>query len=181
MAVSSQLASPMMTAGQLMLLVCLRYASSLTYPHLPVNWADESNSVYVHVDTPGLQIHGPLAEGAGVPAFDIESNPCTVRTDDVPCLHVPACGDGRALFGPFYLSSLKENVLATQKTTGNVCWDSQGLHVAEVAREKHVFSPYTQCNSPVFSHRYVPHNHGIGNNKYSVVYSNHTIVSVAAT
>ena len=174
----------MVTAGQLTLLVWLRCATSSRYPGLPSEWGSNFDSVYVHVDTPGLQIHGPLQEGderPGVPALEIESDPCTVRTDEVPCLHVPACADGQGSYGPFHLSTLKQNVLAAQKTTGNICWDSQGLHVTEVAREKHVFSPYTQCNSPVFSHRCATSNHVAVNKKYSMLYSNHATVSVPAT
>lgn len=144
----------MVAVGQLILLVWLRCAMPSRYPDLQLEWDSKFDGVYVHVDTPGLHIHGPLREGderSAVPALEIESDPCTVRTDDVPCLHVPACADGRGAFGPFRLSTLKQNILAAQKTTGNICWDNQGLHVTEVAREKHVFSPYTQCNSPVFS------------------------------
>ena len=126
----------------------------------PVEWNGNADNVYVRMDTPGLHLDVPLSDSdgdeLGFPRFEsLERDPCTVRTDDVPCLHVPACKDGRDSFGPFHLSKLKENVLASQKTSGRVCWDLFGLHVSEVAHEKHVFSPYTKCNSHVFSHRYV--------------------------
>ncbi len=83
------------------------------------------------------------------------SDVCDQRTDDVPCLHVPACGQGHAEFGPFFLSVEKENVAANQTTTGKICWFDDGLNISMLAIERHVFSPYTHCNSPVFSHRLV--------------------------
>ena len=134
----------------------LRSASLST---VPVEWNGNADNDYVRMDATELHLDVPLSDPdgdeLGFPRFDLERDPCTVRTDDVPCLHVPACKDGRGSFGPFRLSTLKKNVLASQKTSGRVCWDLLGLHVSEVAHEKHVFSPYTKCNSHVFSHRYV--------------------------
>ena len=102
------------------------------------------------------------------------TDPCTIRSDGVPCLHVRPCGGGSAThssppdpppssasssassastaasFGPFHVTNANGTQPASQATRGTVCWDATGIHVHEHADEAHVFSPYTACNSPVF-------------------------------
>ena len=90
---------------------------------------------------------------SGVTSSDIASDndACSVRTDDVPCLHIAACGvEPAATFGPFFISDAALDEPAVQQTHGTICYDSAGIHVAEVATEAHIFSPYTQCNDEVF-------------------------------
>jgi len=81
-------------------------------------------------------------------------DPCSVRTDDVPCLHIVACdpldAGGGTAFGDFKVSDAKDDVPAVQGTSGTICWDADGLHVDEVASDKYIFSPYTTCDSEVF-------------------------------
>jgi len=88
----------------------------------------------------------PLRQGPSTATGD----PCTARTDDVPCLHVKSCQHTSAEFGPFHVSNANGTVPAVQVTRGGICWDKRGLHVREMAFDRQVFSPYTQCNSPVF-------------------------------
>ena len=75
---------------------------------------------------------------------------CSIRTDDVPCLHVPNCETGVGSFGNFKVSNDSEDVAASQDTSGTICYDATGIHVHEEATEEHIFSPYVQCNDEVF-------------------------------
>jgi hypothetical protein len=81
---------------------------------------------------------------------DPESDPCSIRTDDVPCIHVGKC-DAPIIteFGDFKVSNAVEDVPAVQSTNGNICYDSSGIHVFENATEAYIFSPYSTCNSEV--------------------------------
>lgn len=77
---------------------------------------------------------------------------CAIRTDDVPCLRVSACGvEPAAVFGNFRLCDPASDSPALQQTVGTMCYDSDGIHVSERASEKYIFSPYVTCNSEVFS------------------------------
>ena len=107
---------------------------------------------------------GRTAANTVHPAVDTMAvtDPCTVRSDGVPCLHVRPCGGGSssssasssastaASFGPFHVTNVNGTQPASQATRGTICWDASGIHVHEHADEAHVFSPYTACNSPVF-------------------------------
>ena len=84
--------------------------------------------------------------------FPMDRDPCLVRTDGVPCLHVPPCGSvGGGLVSGFKISTAAGDVPATQQTNGSICWSPRGLHVHEIATDGSIFSPYTKCNSQVFS------------------------------
>lgn len=82
-------------------------------------------------------------------AFSQEDG-CSIRTDDVPCLHVPWCERGTAEYSNFLITTEAEDVPAVQQTNGTICWDRSGLHLSELAEEKYIFTPYDQCNDPVF-------------------------------
>lgn len=92
---------------------------------------------------------GGSGRGGGLGAA-ADDDPCDVRSDDVPCLHAPRCGDGEAAFADFKISTAAADIPATQPTNGTVCWSAAGLHIRETALDGHIFSPYTHCNAPVF-------------------------------
>ena len=69
---------------------------------------------------------------------------------DVPCLHVPPCSLAGAAFALTQVSNANGSQPSRQQATGSICWDEAGLRVHEVAHETSIFSPYTQCNEPVF-------------------------------
>ena len=80
---------------------------------------------------------------------------CRVRTDDVPCLQVPRC-PAMASYGAFKLTTSPGDEDATQRTTGQVCWDDVGMHVHETAvSSTPVFTPWAHCDDPVFSRSHV--------------------------
>ena len=72
------------------------------------------------------------------------------RSGDVPCLHVGPCTGPRAAFALTQVSNANGSVPAQQSAAGTICWDEAGLHVEETAKDTHIFSPYTQCDSSVF-------------------------------
>lgn len=87
--------------------------------------------------------------------ISISSSALPAFSDDLPVLRVPSCSSERgfAEFGNFSVSNTlpgKEAPRAAQATNGRICWSSLGLHILETAQEKHIFSPYTGCESPVF-------------------------------
>ena len=75
---------------------------------------------------------------------------CNNRTDDVPTLIVPSCSDGVASFGHFYVSDADTCVPSTLPTNGTICYGDDGFRISEIATDTYIFSPYTECNSPVF-------------------------------
>ena len=81
-------------------------------------------------------------------------DPCLIRSDDVPCLKAPHCSDGVTRATPFYVcdKNISGYVAAQQLTVASVCWLDEGLWFRETAVDRHIFSPYTKCNQPVFSH-----------------------------
>ena len=80
-----------------------------------------------------------------------QQDACSLRSDDVPCLHVSACGvEPAAAFGNFRVCDPASDAPAVQRTVGTMCYDADGIHVSEIASEAHIFSPYVTCNSEVF-------------------------------
>jgi hypothetical protein len=83
-----------------------------------------------------------------------QSNPCGLRTDDVPCLYVENCANAEKLatFGDFQVSNDQGNVPAQQQTSGSICYDATGIHIKERANETHIFTPYAHCDDNVWVH-----------------------------
>jgi hypothetical protein len=77
-------------------------------------------------------------------------DPCTIRTDNVPCLHVPKCSKGMAKYSNFYITNVPSLKPATSTTKGEICWNNVGISVKEYASDKHIITPWTNCNDPVF-------------------------------
>lgn len=67
-----------------------------------------------------------------------------------PVAHItaPRC-PAVASFGPFSLNS--KVARPAQRTVGSLCHDATGLHVSLMAEDKHIFSPWHDCNDHVFS------------------------------
>ena len=80
----------------------------------------------------------------------MNNDPCDIRTDDINCIHVPNCKDGTVTYENFKLTNVQDDELATDQTNGKLCWDNIGIKVQEMAKDKHVFTPWKQCNDPVF-------------------------------
>eukprot|EP01064_Diplonema_japonicum_P022419 TRINITY_DN32172_c0_g1_i1.p1 TRINITY_DN32172_c0_g1~~TRINITY_DN32172_c0_g1_i1.p1 ORF type:complete len:252 (+),score=56.35 TRINITY_DN32172_c0_g1_i1:32-757(+) len=68
----------------------------------------------------------------------------------VPVLEVPRCDKGKAEIKQYYVSTALGMVVPKQQTRSLLCWDAEGWLVEEHAEDKHVFSPYKECNSNVW-------------------------------
>ena len=95
-----------------------------------------------------LSHHPTTATLASLSSTD--DDPCHIRTDDVPCLHVPNCQSGTATYSHFKITNTPTTQPATTPTRGTICWNEFGISVTEQATDQHVFTPWTQCNDPVF-------------------------------
>ena len=63
---------------------------------------------------------------------EIEVDACHARSDDVPCLKVPFCGDGDSVVEQFFLTTapFPDHTPPRQRTNASVCWNPQVVDFA---------------------------------------------------
>ena len=89
-----------------------------------------------------------LAIGSAVGSA-VGSGSCSMRSDDVPCVHIPPC-PAVVTLSPFFLSTVEGHMPSKVLTVVTVCHLHTGLHIATSATDAHVITPWTVCDSPVF-------------------------------